>query len=102
MLVLDDIGELTARIDLKHLVSIDLAYKCDNVSYTASHGKKDGVGILQNEHYSHKKLIGFFGCQLRGKSRTDRKRMLSADFSEKWVQVTCLGGVNRVNRNFLF
>lgn len=49
--ILDHAGELTACINPKHLVSIDLAYLRNNVltpwsgvSYAASRGKNDGVG----------------------------------------------------------
>lgn len=81
-----------ARIDPEHLVPIDLAYACDNVSPPLS-GLKRMVfltllavarmeEVIQHERYSHQDLVGFFRHQLRMKIRTDRKGLLSADFNE--------------------
>lgn len=38
----DHVGEMTARMDPEHLVSIDLAYVCDNVLL---HWSGDTVGV---------------------------------------------------------
>lgn len=53
--------------------------------------RKWGGGIVRNEHYSHKDLIGF-----KMKVRTDRKWLVSADFSESWVRVARLVCRNQI------
>lgn len=59
-------------------------------------------GFLRDEHYSHQDLIKFLGHQLRLKIRANRKRFLSVDFSESWVQVARFVRVNRAKFDFPF
>lgn len=56
-------------------------------------------GILR---YSHYDLIEFFGHQLVMKTGTNRKRLLSAYFSEIWMKVLSLVRVNRDSLDYLF
>lgn len=82
--------------------------RTDGVINAASRGKsgylddEDGGGILRYECYSHLDLISFFGHQLKIKIGTDRKCLLSKDFSEKWVKVATLIRVNGSNHDVLF
>lgn len=114
----DYISKSTALIDPEHLVSIDLASPCDNVSLPCF-GVKRMVfltllvavrmmiwsmrvkGILRYECY-YQNLVGFFGQQLRMKIRTARRRLLSADFSERCVKIASLVNVNASSHDFLF
>lgn len=96
-----------------HLVSLDLAYACDNLLPPVFWGETYGVfsvancgsmveGILRYELYSHRNLIEFFGHQFKMKIRCDRKRLVSRDFSERWVRIKSLVRVNEANLDFLF
>lgn len=84
------------------LVSIDLAYACDNVSPPWSRVKRvvflmllavasivlwtmQMEGILRYERYSHQDLVRFFVYQLRMKTRTDRKPLLSELIESLWA-----------------
>lgn len=58
-------------------------------------------GILRYYGYSDKDLVGFFGYQHRMKISTARKRLLSADFSERWVNILSLVRVKGVTLDFL-
>lgn len=77
---------------------INLAYMCNNVSLPFSEKKQmvflmlvavtrmviwmlQMEGILRYEHYFHQALIGFFQHQPKVKIRTDRKHLISTDFS---------------------
>lgn len=79
----------------------------DGVSNNASRGKEVAWTtridrILRNERYPHQELVGFFRHQLRLKTRTDRKCLPSADFSEKWANVVSLVRVNGTSDDFPF
>lgn len=43
-------------------------------------------GILRGEYYLDQDLIGFFAYQMRMKIRTDRKRLISPEFSKTLVR----------------
>lgn len=70
------------------------------VSNAVSRDKAGGVGEADRGDLMILTLSGSFGNQLRWKMRNDKKRLLSEDFSERCVKVTCLVCVNRVSLDF--
>lgn len=114
-------GTLSANyrhVSIRNILSIDMAYVCDNVSPPWSWVKRlvflmlltvarmvmwvtQTGSIIWNERYSHNQdLTAFF--MLKVKIRTDKMWIVSADFSEGWVRLANLVSMNRIKFDFLF
>lgn len=92
------VSELTARITPKKLVLIDCAYVLPLYS-----GVKWMVfleEVLQGNCLSHQNLIQFFEHQLKMKIRSDRKCLISTNFSKRQVTEASLISLNEASLDF--